>query len=283
MTELSLPAPAKLNLFLHITGQRNDGYHELQTIFQFVDFADQLTFSQASALTLSQSGPTAQDIPDEHNLIWKAARLLQQTTNCSLGAKIHVFKQIPSGGGLGGGSSDAATTLLGLNKFWDLNLTIDTLAALGQQLGADVPVFIRGFSAWAEGIGEQLSAVSPAEPWYLVLKPVCSVPTGEIFSHEELTRNASPLTIAAFLRDPKLGRNDCLPVVSSLYPEVAQAVAWLDGYSKARLTGTGACIFAEFSSQDQAKQVQKQVPEYWTTFVAKGLNKSSCHAALMNL
>jgi len=271
---LALLSPAKLNLFLHVTGRRSDGYHSLQTVFQLLDWGDSMHFTsnRSGKLQLDMRGVT---LPAEDNLILRAARLLQRG---GLGANISCVKRIPMGGGLGGGSSNAATTLLALNHLWQLGLEHVELQALGGGLGADVPVFVAGHSAWAEGVGEQLTRVDLPEAWYLVIKPACSVPTGEIFSSQELTRDTSPITMAAFFQG--VYRNDCEPVVVARYPEVGDALHWLRGFAEARLTGTGACIFASFGSQHEAVSVQEQVPAHWTSFTARGINVSPVLRAL---
>jgi len=271
---LTLPAPAKLNLMLHITGRREDGYHNLQTLFQFLDYGDQLQFDALSSAEIEVISDLS-GIPNEDNLIYRAALLLQQHSNCQQGARIHLEKILPMGAGLGGGSSDAATTLIALNQLWNLNIELAELAGLGLQLGADVPVFVRGYAAWAEGIGEQLTAVTLPEFWYLVLTPDCHVSTAEIFSHKELTRNTSAITIAAALKGG--GRNDCEAVVSTLYPQVKQALIWLNQFAAARMTGTGASIFASFETQDQAQQVLDQLPATLRGFIAQGENISPLH------
>lgn len=271
---LSLPAPAKLNLMLHITGQREDGYHNLQTLFQFLDYADQLHFD----LTPDKRIDVITDLPDipaKDNLIYRAAQLLQQHSGTSSGAHIRLEKTIPIGAGLGGGSSDAATTLVALNQLWNLNYNLHTLAELGLQLGADVPVFVHGRAAWAEGVGEQLTAVEPPQNWFVVLTPNCHISTVEIFSHKELTRNTSAITIAAALEGE--GRNDCQSVVSNLYPQVKQALRWLNQFSAAKMTGTGSSVFADFASRDQAQQVLDQLPADLKGFIARGQNLSPLH------
>lgn len=268
---LSLLAPAKLNLFLHITGRRPDGYHNLQTLFQLLDYGDQLDF-QVDDSGAIEVFPALTEVPPENNLIFRAAVLLQQTTGCSQGAKIHLHKRLPLGGGLGGGSSDAATTLLALNHLWQLHLSQERLMTIGQQLGADVPVFVFGHSAWAEGIGAQLSAVEIPADWYLVLAPDAQVSTAKIFNHQCLTRNTHPIKIRAFLEQG--GRNDCQAVVEALYPQVKKARLWLAQFAEARLTGTGACLFARFDSAVDAQSVLKQIPAPWQGFVAQGMNVS---------
>ena len=269
MTHLTVAAPAKLNLFLHITGRRADGYHELQTLFQLLDFGDTLHFEATGDGELFLDGPDL-GIAAEDNLVLRAARLLQ--ADPADGARIRLDKRIPAGGGLGGGSSDAASTLLALNHLWQLGHSNEALQVMGRELGADVPVFVAGHSAWAEGIGERLTPVDLPERWYLVISPDCHVVTGEIFSRPELTRNTPPITIAAFFTGDS--RNDCQPLVRDLYPEVDNALIWLEKTGDARLTGTGACVFASFHSRAQAEAVQQQMPAGWGAFVARGVNRS---------
>lgn len=275
VTTLTLTSPAKLNLFLHITGRRADGYHTLQTLFQLLDYGDTLRFREADTLTLT---PDIAGVPQPDNLIVRAARLLQRETGCRRGAAIELDKRLPLGGGIGGGSSNAATTLLALNALWDLRLSLAELAALGLQLGADVPVFVRGRSAWAEGVGEALQPVELTARNYLILVPRCHVSTALIFSQQALTRNSSAITMAAFLREG--GRNDCEPVVRTLYPEVAYALDWLSNFAPARMTGTGACVFAGFTERSAAEAVLQQRPEAFDGFVAAGVNVSPVHTAL---
>ncbi|MCR8921494.1 4-(cytidine 5'-diphospho)-2-C-methyl-D-erythritol kinase [Dasania sp. GY-MA-18] len=277
MSTLSLLAPAKLNLFLHITGQRADGYHELQTLFQLLDYGDTLHFNLRQDAQLSIS-PAIAGVAAEDNLILRAAKLLQQYSGCNLGADIQIDKILPLGGGLGGGSSNAATTLVGLNHLWQLQLPLHELAQLGLQLGADVPLFVEGKSAWAEGVGERLTALKIPDCWYLVLKPDCEVSTLQIFSNKQLTRNTSPITIAAVFEEGHT--NDCEPVVRALYPEVDNALKWLSLKTNSRLTGTGACVFGQFADQASALQVLNELPAELTGFVAKGVNQSPCHSKL---
>ena len=268
---IAWPAPAKINLFLHITGQRDDGYHLLQTAFQFLDYGDVLQFGVHDNPSISLS--TAIDgVDDEDNLIIRAARALQASANIQQGVNITIEKRLPIGGGLGGGSSNAATTLLALNQLWQCHLSKTELAQLGLTLGADVPIFLHGEAAWAEGVGEQLSPISPPEPWYAVIAPDCHVSTAEVFSSQELTRDCEPITISRFLSGE--GRNICEDVVTKLYPQVSEALSWLGQYGKARMTGTGACIFASFDSRAQAQQVITAIPAHWQGFVAKGCNCS---------
>ncbi|AUF94928.1 4-diphosphocytidyl-2-C-methyl-D-erythritol kinase [Pseudomonas fluorescens] len=280
MTTLSLPAPAKLNLWLHIIGRRDDGYHELETVFQFLDHADQLRF----ALRDDDQVRLQTDVPGvdhDSNLIVRAARQLQQQSGCTQGVDIWLEKLLPMGGGIGGGSSDAATTLLGLNHLWQLGWDLDRLAALGLSLGADVPVFVRGHAAFAQGVGEQLTPVDPAEPWYVVLVPQVSVSTAEIFSHPQLTRDSLPLKMRPVPEGNS--RNDCQPVVEQSYPEVRNALNLLGKYTEARLTGTGSCVFGAFPSKAEADKVLALLSETQTGFVAKGSNVSMLHRKLQSL
>ena len=266
---LTKPAPAKLNLFLHITHRRDDGMHCLQTLFQFLDYGDEI------AARLRQDGDISlQDgmgLGDD-NLIVQAAKLLQQTSQTALGADIRLEKRLPAGGGLGGGSSDAATTLVILNQLWQCGLSRSALAELGLKLGADVPIFVHGHAAWAEGVGEQFTPVDPPEPWYLVVKPQVEVSTAEIFSISELTRDCPPITIRDFLAGH--ASNVCEPIVRQHYPEVDKALNWLEKHAKSSMTGTGSCIFAAFETEQQAEAVQAQLPNSWQSFVAKGSNRS---------
>jgi 4-diphosphocytidyl-2-C-methyl-D-erythritol kinase len=272
------PAPAKLNLFLHITGRRDDGYHLLQTAFQFIDIVDRLDFrlrDDGYVVRLPVLGEGAGDmaaVSEHDDLTLRAALALQAYSGTSHGADIALTKTIPMGGGLGGGSSDAATTLVALNQLWGLALDVDTLCGLALELGADVPVFVRGHAAWAEGVGEQLLAMDPPEPWYLIIYPSCHVPTAEVFAAPELTRNTPPITMHDFLRWG--GRNDCLAVVRQRYPAVGAALDWLAEYGVASLTGTGACVFAPFQTRTAALSVLAEVPADWQASVGKGLNSS---------
>jgi len=265
---ISCPAPAKLNLFLHVVGRRADGYHLLQTLFRFIDFGDTLHF------TLREDGvvrrvSTLDGVPQEQDLCVRAARLLQQECGCSQGVDIVLEKRIPQGGGLGGGSSDAATTLLALNRLWQLGLSRERLMRIGLSLGADVPVFVFGENAFAEGVGEQLQAYPLPDAWYVVLFPSVHVATAQIFAHPELTRD----TISLKIRDLSLPalKNDLQPVVCNLYPEVARHLSWLGQFAEARMTGSGACVFAEFASAGQAQAVLEQLPPDMRGIVAYGL------------
>ncbi len=271
------PAPAKLNLFLHVTGRRADGYHELQTLFQLIDLADTLSITVRPDGRLERpEGP--REVPPEADLTLRAARVLKEATGTPLGATIRVHKRIPLGAGLGGGSSDAATTLLALNELWGCGLELTELARLGLPLGADVPVFVQGSSAWAEGIGERLTPVELPERWYLIIYPGVGVSTREVFQSPELTRNSPLITIRAFFDSG--GRNDCEPVVRARAPPVADALDWLARFAPARMTGTGACVFAVFGSAAQAERLAAQVPDRWMSFVARGLNTSPAHEQL---
>lgn len=279
MTQFLWPAPAKLNLFLHITRQRADGYHLLQTAFQFVDYGDSLTISVTETPDITLT-PSLQGVADDDNLIVRAAKLLQQTAGIRQGADIQIDKKLPMGGGLGGGSSNAATTLVALNAQWQCGLSAEVLADLGLQLGADVPVFVRGHAAWAEGVGEQLTPITPPEPWYLVVIPDCQVSTREIFSATELTRDCEPIKILGFLSGE--GSNVCEAVVKRRYPAVAEALDWLAQHASPKMTGTGACVFASFESAARAQQIWQQLPATWQGFVAKGCNQSPLLAAIDN-
>jgi len=271
LSKNSWPAPAKLNLLLRIVGRRADGYHLLQTVFQFVDIADQLSFNLRTDGVIKRVTPL-EGVMEDQDLVVRAARLLQQEAGTALGAEIKLDKQLPMGGGLGGGSSDAATTLVALNALWNVGLTEDQLAKLGLKLGADVPVFIRGYAAWGEGVGEALTPINLPEPWYLILVPPCHVSTAEIFSDPALERNSSPITVDDFLSG--CVDNNCLPVVSRRYPEVAHALDWLNQHAEARLTGTGGCVFAAFKDEESARQVLKQIPKQYQGLVGRGVNCS---------
>lgn len=265
------PAPAKLNLFLHVKGRREDGYHEISTAFQFLDFCDELAFRPRDDGVIR----LATDLPGvdpEANLVVRAARLLAREAATGQGVDIHLDKRIPLGGGLGGGSSDAATTLVALNWIWAAGLDVERLAGLGLGLGADVPVFVRGRAAFAEGVGEKLTPHDFEEPWYVVINPDVQVSTAEIFSAPELTRDGLQATISCFAMGDE--HNDCEPVVRSRYPEVARALDWLAVRGPARLTGTGACLFGWYADQAQARAVAADVPSPWRAFVARGRNRS---------
>lgn len=265
------PAPAKLNLMLRITGRRPDGYHALQTVFQFIDKCDYLSFSVNGERSISLSPPLP-DVPQEQDLCVRAALALQKESGVCYGAEIRAEKNIPMGGGLGGGSSDAATTLLALNRLWGVNFNRQRLMEIGVKLGADVPIFIYGHSAWAEGIGEEITAIDIPECWYVVVIPACHVSTAEIFSSPKLTRNNKPVTINSFLSGWQ--KNDCLSVVTAAYPQVKLALEALSNLGTPRLTGTGACIFAAFDSESEAHKAKSSMEGGWNAFVSKGLNKS---------
>ncbi len=269
------PAPAKLNLMLHITGRRDDGYHNLQTLFQFLDFGDELQFRLREDGEIIRTRGNAQ-FPPSQDLAVRAARLLQSHAGCRKGVEIEIDKRLPMGGGLGGGSSDAATTLHALNRLWQTGLTDTQLANIGLKLGADVPVFVHGFAAFAEGIGEQLTPVELEQPWYLVITPAISVSTAEIFAASELTRDSPAIKIRDLFSSS--WGNVCTPVVVARYPEVKQALDWLDGYASARMSGTGASVFARFEDRQAAVAVHERLKAsaqgHWNAFVARGCNQS---------
>lgn len=280
---LTLPAPAKLNRMLHIVGRRDDGYHELQTLFQFLDHGDDihLRLRQDGEITLTDR---LEGVPREANLLWRAADLLKRETGCALGADLGVTKRLPMGGGLGGGSSDAASVLVGLNHLWGLELTTRRLAELGLTLGADVPVFVHGQAAWAEGVGERLVAVALDTPWFVVVHPGVAVSTPAVFTAPELTRDTPAITMARALKGGASSwRNDCEDTVRQAYAEVARALDWLNARAPSMLTGTGACVFARLESEADAVQllddVRCQQPT-WHAFKALGLNRSPLLDAL---
>ncbi|MBY5931195.1 4-(cytidine 5'-diphospho)-2-C-methyl-D-erythritol kinase [Halomonas sp. DP8Y7-3] len=282
-TRLTLPAPAKLNRMLHIVGRRADGYHELQTLFQFLDHGDDIT------IELREDGQLVLDsdldgVAPQDNLVWRAARHLQQTSGCHLGATLSVTKRLPMGGGLGGGSSDAASVLAGLNHLWGLGIPRPQLAELGLSLGADVPVFVNAHAAWAEGIGERLIPVDLDTPWFVVVHPGISVSTPAVFTAPELTRNTPAITMARALKGGASSwRNDCEDTVRQRYPDVARALDWLNTRAPSMLTGTGACVFARLTSEADAvallEAIEQQQPD-WHAFKAKGLNRSPLLDAL---
>ncbi len=273
------PSPAKLNLFLYITGQRPNGYHDLQTLFQFLDYGDELTIeaTQDGEIRLT---PDIPGVALHDNLIWKAAQALKDYTGCQYGANIELQKILPMGGGIGGGSSNAASVLVALNYLWQTNVPVGELAELGLKLGADVPVFVRGSAAFAEGVGERLEPTEPQEKWYLVVKPSVSISTVDIFTHPNLTRNTPKRALTTLLDSPY--ENDCEKIVRMLYPEVDKQLSWLLQYAPSRLTGTGSCVFAEFSTQDDALSVLHKLPDSTSAFVAKGKNTSPLHETLTN-
>ncbi len=271
------PSPAKLNLFLYINNQRPDGYHELQTLFQFVDFGDELhiTPNHKGDITIS---PEIEGLAVQDNLIWKAAMALRAHTDNQKGAHIELTKKLPMGGGIGGGSSNAATALVALNRLWSVNLSDDELAEIGLKLGADVPVFVRGHAAFAEGVGEKIVSVEPEEKWYLVVRPNVSISTAEIFTHPDLTRNTPKRPLNKLLNCQY--ENDCEKIVRLLYPEVDKQLSWLLQYAPSRLTGTGSCVFAEFDSEQTAQNVLAKLPDSVSAFVAQGRNISPLKQAL---
>jgi len=273
------PAPAKINLFLHITGRLENGYHSLQTNFQFLDYGDSLSFdlNQSSKVTVT---PAVKGIEPEQNLIYRAAMLLKPYVDENAGAVINLAKILPMGAGLGGGSSNAATTLVALNHLWEINLSNDALAELGLSLGADVPIFVRGFAAFAQGVGEDLTPITPPQPWYLVIWPGVSVSTQEIFNLPQLPRNTPKITLAQ-LTTTEL-KNDCQEVTKNRYPEVANALDWLIQYVPAKMTGTGSCVFGEFSSHADAIVALEKLPKNMQGFVAKGVNISPLATTLAN-
>jgi len=275
-SELTAPAPAKLNLFLLVTGRRTDGYHTLQTLFRFIDFGDTLHFR------LRRDGRVRRitqlpGVPEERDLTVRAARLLQAETGCTLGADISIEKQLPYGGGLGGGSSDAATTLIALNRLWKRQLPRERLQALGLRLGADVPVFVFGRNAYAEGIGEHLQAVELPPAWYLVLIPPVAVSTAEVFADPQLTHTTTPVTLRAFSEGCAIpegaGRNDLEAVVCRRHPEVARHLEWLRRFGPAAMTGSGGCVYCPFPSASAAQSVQQQLPSDMRGVVAEGLSQ----------
>ncbi|WGV99586.1 4-(cytidine 5'-diphospho)-2-C-methyl-D-erythritol kinase [Vibrio sp. YMD68] len=265
------PSPAKLNLFLYITGRQDNGYHELQTLFQFLEHGDELTITSNESGHVTLLNPV-DGVETTDNLIWKAADALKRYSQCAFGAEIGIHKVLPMGGGIGGGSSNAATVLVALNHLWQLNLSDDELASIGLTLGADVPVFVRGFSAFAEGVGEKLTEAKPDEKWYLVVKPQVSISTADIFTHPDLTRDTPKKPLNMLLNGNY--ENDCEKIVRMLYPEVDQQLSWLLQYAPSRLTGTGSCIFAEFDSKDSANQVLELLSDTVSAFVTKGRNIS---------
>lgn len=271
------PAPAKINLFLHVTGRRADGYHELQTLFQFVDWCDWLSFAPRAdgQVTRTRDLP---EVAEDADLVVRAARLLQTATACREGVAITLDKRLPLGGGLGGGSSDAATVLVALNALWSLGLDVDALASLGLTLGADVPVFVRGVAAWAEGVGERLATCPQEESALVIVTPACAVSTARVFGDSELTRDTPPIKMPAF--SLARSRNDCEPVTRRLYPAVGAALDWLAGYAPARMSGTGASVYAFFDDLERARAVAAGVPPPWTAYAGRRLNESPLLARL---
>jgi len=271
------PAPAKLNLMLRIVGQRSDGYHLLQTVFQFVDLCDWIRFyySDDDSVRLVRTLPGVEEVDD---LTVRAAKLLKAETGCRQGVLIDVEKRLPMGGGIGGGSSDAATTLVVLNELWNLNLSVEELMQLGLSLGADVPIFIYGHAAWAEGVGEVIEKITIPEQWVVIIRPNCEVSTKEIFFSKELTRNSKCITIADFIAGQH--QNDCLDVVSKLYAPVKEALVNLSMFSEARLTGTGSCVFSLFKEEKEAVNAYQNLKDYWQCYLVKAVNQSPLYLKL---
>ena len=279
--ERRYPAPAKLNLFLHVVGRRSDGYHLLQSVFRLIDLGDALRFAPRTDGRIARAAPLA-GVPEERDLCLRAARLLQEASGASLGVEITLDKRLPMGGGLGGGSSDAATVLLALNRLWSLDWPRERLQALGLELGADVPFFIHGRNAFVEGVGERLQALNLPPAWYLVVAPPASVPTAEIFAAPDLTRDTKAIKMADFSAGwgagGLFGRNDLEAVVCERYPAVARALAWLRQHAEARMTGSGACVFAPFAAEQDARAVLARMPEGMTGWVAQGLDEHPLRA-----
>lgn len=273
----TLPSPAKLNLFLYVVGKRENGYHDLQTLFQFLDFGDEIEIEVTENPEIILENEI-EGVPTEQNLIYRAAKLLQKKTACLKGARLAVHKKLPMGGGVGGGSSNAATVLVGLNHYWKTGLSLSELAELGLSLGADVPIFVRGFAAFAEGVGEELTSCELKTPWYVVLKPDVSISTAEIFNDPNLPRNTPKRDVKTLLAAK--WENDCEKVVREHYSKVDELILKLLKYAEFRLTGTGACIFAEFDSEAEARKVFAQKPADVFGFVAKGQNISPLHQHL---
>lgn len=265
------PSPAKLNLFLHITGRRDDGYHTLQSLFQLLNYGDQLAFEITDDGTITLQNPI-DGVASEDNLIWRAARLLQQHCDCRHGANIYLKKVLPMGGGIGGGSSNAATVLVALNTLWNCGLDDDMLAALGLQLGADVPIFVRGHTAFAEGVGEIITPVELPRNYYLVVYPGVSIATADIFGDPDLCRSTAKIRTQDYRFETT--RNDCQPIALKRHPKVAKILRGLLEYAPSRMTGTGACLFGVFENENDANHALKALPEGCTGFVASGVNRS---------
>jgi len=264
------PAPAKLNLFLHVTGRRADGYHLLQTAFRLLDWSDLLSFTLRDDASINRL-TALPGIAADDDLSIRAARLLQQSTGCSLGVDIEIDKRLPSGGGIGGGSSDAATTLIALNRLWRTGQSREQLAALGLELGADVPFFIYGKDAFAEGVGERFLSLSMPNAWYVVIAPPVNVPTREIFSAKELTRNSKPIRISDFAFDAT--RNDLQAVACNRYPEIGEVIEWLERHAAARMTGSGACVFAQVTDESLADRIVLRCPRRWRAWKTRSLSR----------
>ena len=270
MTILRVPSPAKLNLFLHIVGRRDNGYHELQSIFQLIDLYDWISFETIEEDQIQVEGLA--EVKLEQNLIYRAAQYLRPHAKTPCGLKISVEKNIPMGAGLGGGSSNAATTLIVLNQLWQCGLNDEQLAAYGVQLGADVPIFIFGQNAWAEGVGEHLSFIDLAQKQFIVLKPDCFISTQLLFSQKTLTRDTKPTTFCAYQLEPSLFGNNFEPLARQLYPEVEEAMQYLDQFGQAKLTGTGACVFTEVIQEMNVKQILQNAP--CKAYLVNGLAES---------
>lgn len=272
-------APAKLNLMLNITGRRDDGYHFLQTVFQFVNWCDWLSFRERKDNKVSLAKPML-GVAASDNLIVRAVRALQQQVGCQRGVSITIEKHLPMGGGLGGGSSDAATTLVALNYLWELNLSVGQLMKLGLSLGVDVPIFIFGYNAWGEGVGANVQKITLPDSWFVIVKPDCHVETKAVFAAKYLTRNNKPIKMHDFL----LGKqdNDCLQVVTELYRPVAKAIVALSKFGVARLTGTGACVFSQFSSKIEASRVAESLKKHGgcDVFLVSSVNRSPLYGHL---
>lgn len=272
------PAPAKINLFLHVLGRRDDGYHRLQTLFQFLDYGDELRFHLREDGQIRRSAGPA-EIPEDSDLAVRAARALRAECAGRQGVDIAVDKRTPTGAGLGGGSSDAATVLVALNRLWGCGLAVDRLADIGLKLGADVPVFVRGLAAWAEGVGEQLTPVTLPEPWYVVLVPPVHVATATVFGAPELKRDSAPISLADYLAGA--GHNDCTAVTTARYPLVAEALRWLEARGLvARMSGTGGAVFAACTVEHLARATAEAAPSEWRGFAARGLNVSPLAAII---
>ena len=276
-----LPAPAKLNLFLHVVGRRDDGYHLLQTVFQLLDWGDEVSLRLRDDGVVRMSKPLA-GVPDTENLALRAAHAFKAMSGGNWGMDLAIDKRIPMGGGLGGASSDAATVLVGLNALTGSRVDADTLAAIGLELGADVPVFVRGHSAWADGVGERLVPMELPERWHLVIHPGVSVSTAAVFSDPGLTRNTAPMTISGFLEGGAT-RNDLEQVAIGLAPEVGETLEWLAGFAPAKMTGSGSCVFASFDARTVAEAVKAQVPGNWRAHIARGIQQSPLHQAIRDL
>ncbi len=288
------PAPAKLNLFLSVTGRRDDGYHELQTVFQLLDIGDELDFKLSSHGAVTRTNDLS-GVKERDDLVIRAANLLREETGYGGGVEITMRKHLPMGGGLGGGSSDAATVLVALNALWRTGLSVDELAALGLRLGADVPVFVRGSSAWGGGVGEKIQPLELGEQWYFIIHPNCHVSTAEVFNDPALTRNSPAKTIRSFLRAGHVGNvvdfdrlmcrthNDCESVVARRFAQVAGALRWLSEFRPARLTGTGACVFTPVQSAEEGRSLHSRMPGQWQGFVARGCDHSMLKTRLEQL